>query len=44
MRFFHFLALIGVASAAKLSTHNVHMLSAIKHAKAKNTLKKVQMK
>ena len=43
MKLFHLLALVGVASAMKLSSHNTHMLSSIKHAN-KNALKRVQTK
>ena len=43
MKFFHLLALVGVASAMKLSSHNTHMLSSIKHAN-KNALRRVQAK
>ena len=43
MKFFHLLALVGVASAMKLSSHNTHMLSSIKHAN-KNALRRVQTK
>ena len=43
MKFFHLLALVGVASAMKLSSHHTHMLSSIKHAN-KNALRRVQTK
>ena len=43
MKFFHLLALVGVASAMKLSSHNTHMLSSMKHA-SKNALRRVQTK
>ena len=43
MKFFHLLALVGVASAMKLSSHNTHMLASIKHAN-KNALRRVQTK
>ena len=43
MKFFHLLALVGVASAMKLSQHNTHMLASIKHAN-KKALRRVQTK
>ena len=43
MKFFHLLALVGVATAARVSKHNV-MLSAIKQAKHKNTFNKIHAK
>ena len=43
MKFFHLLALVGVATAARVSQHNV-ILSAVKQAKMKNTLNRIHAK
>ena len=43
MKFFHLLALVGVATAARVS-NTQHMLSAIKQAKHKNVLNKIKAK
>ena len=43
MKFFHLLALVGVATATRVSSHNV-MLSAVKQAKTKNVFNKIRAK